>query len=221
MLDTMTGNSATVRQPLRRGDQMLLRYLYNDGSVQAALPLRVVTDEPELVVGWLAPATPIMYWATADGRDPRRVPIARRFRQELTTAARTWQGPGVLRVMPGDRPYQVIHFWETDGSFAGWYVNFEAPRERVVSRIDTVDWHLDLWISPDRQSSWKDEAEAAAAMETWHLQVEDYELARATGEAIINNLEHWPEPIGDWRTFRPDAEWPTLELPDDWANPSR
>jgi len=32
---------------------MLLRYRYNDGSMQAALPLRVVLDEPDLTVGWL------------------------------------------------------------------------------------------------------------------------------------------------------------------------
>lgn len=56
---------------MRRGDEILLRYLYADGSVQAALALRVVVDQPEFLVAWLAPKTPIMYWATADGLDPR------------------------------------------------------------------------------------------------------------------------------------------------------
>lgn len=38
------------------------------------MPMRVVLDEPDLTVAWLAPATPIMYWATAAGRDH---PLAR------------------------------------------------------------------------------------------------------------------------------------------------
>ncbi len=203
------------------GEEILLRYLYANGSVQAALPLRVVVDEPELLVAWLAPATPIMYWSTVDGLDPRDVPLDVRFRQELTTAARVWQGPGVLRAMPKDRPYQVLHFWDADGRFKGWYVNFEAPRVRTGSRLDSADWHLDLCIEPDLRPRWKDADEAAAALATPHLAAQDYALARATGEAIIDRLDRWPEPIGDWRDFRPDPDWRTPELPSDWASPER
>lgn len=210
----MLGDLNNGGSPLRDEESVLLRYLYNDSSLQAAMPLRVIADEPRYLVGWLGPSTPIMYWATADGRDPREVPLGQRFHQPLTTAARRWQGPGVLRVMPTDQPYQVIHFWNADDTFAGWYVNFEAPRIRDGSHIDTVDWHLDLWIDADLRPRWKDEDEAAAALQTWHLRSDDYELARSTGEAIISNLQNWPGPIGDWRTFRPDPDWPTLLLPD-------
>lgn len=91
---------------------------------------------------------------------------------------------------------------------------------RAQSRVDTVDWHLDLWIGSDRQPRWKDEDEAAAALQTWHLRSDGYELARSS-EAIINKIKEWLEPIGDWRAFRPGAEWPMLELPDDWANTCR
>lgn len=204
---------------LRRGDEILLRYLYADGSVQAALPLRVVIDKPEVLVAWLAPMTPIMYWATVDGLDPRSVPLGDRFRAKLTTAARVWEGPGVLRVMPRDRPYQVLHFWDVDGCFKGWYVNFEAPRVRTGSRVDSTDWHLDLCIEPDLRPRWKDADEAVAALATPHLAEQDYALARATGEAIIDRLDRWPDPIGDWRDFRPDPEWRIPELPSDWSSP--
>lgn len=174
-------------QGLQYGDELLLRYFYNDGSIQAAVPLRVVLDEPDLTVTWLAPATPIMYWATADGRDPRQSLLDQRFRQPLTTAPRTWRGPGVLRVMPVGLPYQVVHFWD-DQAFIGWYVNFEAPRIRHGSRVDTVDWHLDLWITPDRQPSWKDEDEAEAALGTGHLRTQDLRTARKAGQAIIDSI---------------------------------
>ena len=201
---------------LQHGDELLLRYLYNDGSIQAAMPMRVVLDEPDLMVAWLAPATPIKHWATADGRDPRHSPLDQRFRQPLITTPRTWRGPGVLRVMPFGLPYQVVHFWD-DEAFTGWYVNFEAPRIRHGSRIDTVDWHLDLWITPDLQPSWKDEDEAQAAVGTDHLRTEDLRTARTAGQAIIDRIQEWPRQICDWRSFRPDPAWKTPALPDKWA----
>jgi predicted RNA-binding protein associated with RNAse of E/G family len=109
--------------------------------------------------------------------------------------------------------YQVIHFWTTEGDFAGWYINFEAPRRRFGNRIDSVDWHLDLWIGPDLTPSWKDEDEAAAAVGTEHLRAEDLQAARHTGEGILADLPAWPSPIGDWRCFRPDPAWTTPQLP--------
>jgi len=128
---------------LQYGDELLLRYLDNDGSIQAAMPMRVVLDEPD--------------------------------------------------------------------------VNFEAQRIRHGCRIDTVDWHLDLWIAPDLQPRWKDEDEAEAALGTDHLRAEDLKTARATGQAIIDGIQEWPERICDWRSFRPDPAWKTPALPDSWA----
>ena len=203
---------------LQPGNELLLRYLYNDGSVQAAMPMRVVLDDRDLTVAWLAPATPIMYWASNAGGDPRESPLNERFKQPLTTAARSWTGPGVLRVMPAGRPYQVVHFWDDEHVFAGWYVNFEAPRIRKGARLDTVDWHLDLWISPDRQPSWKDEVEAEAALGTDHLRASDLKIARAAGQSIIDHLQGWPKHIGDWRSFRPDPTWDIPMLPSNWSD---
>lgn len=128
-----------MRPVLSPGDELLLRYRYNDGSLQAALPMRVVLDSADQLVTWLMPGTPIMYWALADGRDPRTVPLVRRFRQPLTTAPRSWQGNGTLRVMPAHQPYQVLHFWDDAGAFAGWYVNFESRKTRRGARLDAVD----------------------------------------------------------------------------------
>lgn len=204
-------------QGLEPGTEFVLRYLYGDGSVGAALPMRVVCDAPALMVGWLAPATPIMYWATPDGRDPREEPLGQRFIRPLSTAPRIWQGPGVLRVMPAGLPYQVVHFWGPDGAFAGWYVNFECPVVRHGVRIDSVDWHLDLWIGADRVPTWKDEDEAAVAVAAGRLSAADLHTARTAGESLIEGLANWPQPIGDWRSFQPDPAWRTPCLPPNWA----
>jgi hypothetical protein len=199
-------------------DSVLLRYQYHDGTLQAAFPMHVVADDGELVVAWLPTGTEIMYWALPDGGDPRSLPLGTRFAAPLTTAPRRWQGGGVLRVIPVRAPFQVLHFWNERGDFAGWYVNLEAPKRRIGNRLDTVDWHLDLWISPDLTPTWKDMDEAETALAAGHLTLEGMAQAWRQAEEIIRDLADWPGRIGDWRSFRPPAEWEPMPLPPDWAS---
>lgn len=194
----------------------LLRYRYLDGTLQAALPLRVVANRPERKVAWLAPGSEISWWALPDGRDPRSLPLGSRFTGTLTTARRRWQGPGVLRVLFEDRPYQVLHFWDGD-VFRGWYVNFESPPMWTGPVVESRDWHLDLWIGADGQASWKDEDEAAAAVDAGHLREHELTEARAVGETIRSDVGRWVAEVGDWSTYRPPDEWGPLSLPSWWA----
>ena len=195
---------------------VLLRYQYRDGTQQAAFPMRVVVDDGELVVAWLAPGTEIMYWALSGGADPRSLPLDRRFTARLMSAPRRWQGGGVLRVIPISLPFQVLHFWDEHGGFAGWYVNLEAPKRHTGDRLDSVDWHLDLWISPDLVPTWKDVDEAEAALAAGHLAPEDLAEAWRQGHDIIHHLAQWPRPIGDWRSFIPPPHWGPMPLPTNW-----
>lgn len=205
-----------MAEVLQSGDRALLRYRYPDGRLQAALPMRMVRDDGANVVTWLAPGTTIMYWALPDGRDPRALPLSSRFEQHLTTAPRTWQGPGVLRVIPIDQPYQVLHFWDERSAFTGWYVNLEERKTRRGHFFDSVDHYLDLEINASGVPAWKDENEARAAVDNGYLSQDILDHARRTGEAIMAHIEAWPSPIGDWRTYAPPADWTALELPADW-----
>jgi hypothetical protein len=144
------------------------------------------------------------------------VPLELRFTARLTSAPRQWQGGGVLRVIPISLPFQVLHFWHEHGGFAGWYVNLEAPKRRTGDRLDSIDWHLDLWISPDLVSTWKDVDEAEAALAAGHLAPEDLAEAWRQGHDIIHQLAQWPRPIGDWRSFIPPPQWGPMPLPSDW-----
>jgi Protein of unknown function (DUF402) len=197
------------------GEEVLLRYRYRDGSVQAAYPMRVVGDTGDRVVAWLATGTPILYWATATGGDPRDRPLARRFRGGFAHVERTWQGPGVLRVIPLDLPYQVIHFWGEDGTFTGWYVNFESAKDRRGRTLDAIEWHLDLWFDPQGRPQWKDQDEAGAAVAGGHLLPAELELSVDTGQSIVDDFDHWLVGIGDWRRYQPDPQWTLPELPPD------
>ena len=197
------------------GTVVYLRYRFEDGRVLGLLPMWTVTDDGATYVGYTPSGAEVMYWALDDGIDPRTVPLEERFTRFQTSAQRTWFGDGVLRVIPRDEAYQVLHFTE-NGHFRGWYVNLETAKSEVGDYLDTIDLHLDLWIAPDLTATWKDEDEAAAARAAGVMTREQLALARETGQRVIDQLDSWPDPIGDWREFSPPAAWGPLPLPADW-----
>lgn len=194
----------------------LLRYRYLDGSIQAAYPMWVLEQDSEQLVGWTPEDTEIMYWTGPDGTDPRSVPLTRRF-DRLTTGRASWRGPGVLRVVPFATDYQIVHFWQPDGRFAGWYVNFESPKVTNRDKIDTRDWHLDLWIGADLTCTWKDEEEAAAALAAGHVREGELIKARTLGAQIIADPGRWLDRCTGWSN-RPRPVLPALGLPKDWES---
>lgn len=200
------------------GDPFLVRYRYPGGQLQAAMPLHVVEDVADRRAGWLCVGTEISYWATSDGRDPRTLPLTERFSAGLTTARRTWAGSDVLRVMPAGEPYQVLHFWQ-EGQFSGWYVNFESPGVWRGRLIDSRDWHLDLWVTPDGRGAWKDEEEAAAAMRCGQLAHRGLDLAWSTGERVLADFDGFLDRVGDWRDVQPPGDLVPLPLPEAWDRP--
>ncbi|WP_162829126.1 DUF402 domain-containing protein [Microbacterium foliorum] len=170
-----------------------------------------------VVAGWLSSGSEIAYWATTEGEDPRAVPLDSRFHQHLTTAQRAWTGGSVLRVIPLAEPWQVLHFWNADGTFAGWYVNLESEKRRDRLGLVAVDWHLDVLISADFEAEWKDEDEAAAAVKTEYLRDEDLDHARRTGEAIMADPRSFIDALGRWDvTHSPAVSEPALTLPVGW-----
>lgn len=197
------------------GRVVSLRYFYQDGSVQAVLPMYTISDDGKTYVGYMPAGTQIMYWALEDGTDPRTVPLAERFLRPMTTAPRVWEGNGVLRVIPRGENFQVIHFWD-DRGFAGWYINLESTKTDRDGFIDAVDWHLDLWIDPQRRPQWKDVEEADMALAAGHLTQHQLDQAWATAHAVVDQLGHWPTSIGDWSEYTPPSNWRALPLPEHW-----
>lgn len=203
-------------ESLAAGQEVLLRYRYPDGSVQAALPMRVVEHADDLLVAWLAPGTPVMYWATEDESDPRTVPLGRRFLGRLGTAPRRWLGGGALHLIRPGREFQVVMFLDPAGGFSHWYVNLERPIPRLGTRLDTVDRHLDLVIDAAGVARWKDMDEAVAAVGTPYLPLDDLVAAREAGAAILADVGAFLAPYQRWSSFVPAPGWPVPELPADW-----
>jgi len=203
------------RYGTRDASTFLLRYRYADGRLQAALPLHTVERISARTVGWLLVDSDISWWCTAEGADPRSVPVESRFAGGLGTARRRWEGGHVLHVLPAGKPYQVIHFWR-DGVFTGWYVNFGSPVIWHGTVADTRDWHLDLWVLPDGTHWWKDEEEASVAARFGHVETRELDVARYEGHRVVADVDGWLNEIGDWRSTRPTPEMGPLSLPENY-----
>ena len=109
---------------------------------------------------------------------------------------------------PG-RAHSIYVFWQPDGAFSHWYVNFERPLRRSSVGFDTFDEKLDLIVQPDGSYEWKDEDELELAAAAGLL---DAGEVRAEARRV---LDEWPFPTG-WEDWQPDAAWPVPHLPAGW-----
>lgn len=184
------------------GDEVLWRETWR-GRTYFAMPVRVVEDDEQTVVVYLAEGTRFGFprggWPWGD-RHPWAEPGV-------------WAGHGVLISHPLGRAHTIWHFWEgPERRFAGWYVNLQAAFVRGGDAFDTYDHELDLWIEPDGSWQWKDEDK----MDDWVRQdrftTKEVAEIRAEGERV---LAEWPFPTG-WEEWRPDPTWPVPRLPADW-----
>ena len=80
--------------------------------------MRVVRDDADGLVAWLAPGTPLLRPVLADGRELRSVPVAERFdvdRHGRANRLDSWHGHGILKVAPAGVPWSVWLFRERRG----------------------------------------------------------------------------------------------------------
>jgi hypothetical protein len=203
--------------PFRRGQVVVRRYRKRGivTWVQAAV---VVADDDDGLLLWEPCGGPLVKYRDAAGRSLKDAPI-----DELVDASHvhgTFQHYDALMLHPVGASYSVWWLF-ADAGFAGWYVNLEAPFERHSIGIDTTDHALDLEIEPDRQVSWKDEAEFVARTgHPWYWDAAEAAAIRATAEHVAALAAAGAYPFdGTHRDFRPEPEWGMPALPDGWDRP--
>jgi hypothetical protein len=166
-----------------------------------AFAARVVSSTPELAVLWVPQGSPSLYPVGADGLEVR-IPHA-----EPVLAERRAARDGLALQWPGAR-HSIWLFWNADGDFQHWYVNFERTIGwNGTACFDTVDEKLDLIVTPDGALRWKDEDELEHAA---GLGLLDAAEVRAEAGRVV---QAWPFPTG-WEGFRPDPTWGLPRLPD-------
>lgn len=196
------------------GQTAIQRFRRVDGSIGQHHPLRVLADDGETLVGWLPHGTAIVSTRLPDGRDPRDAPLAEMFRLPRIRVPGRWRGTSTLRVITESDWSSVWWFFADSGEFLGWYVNLEIPVGRTELGTDRIDGALDVTVAPDRRWRWKDEDEAAAAVEAGRLRAEQLATLRAEGERMIALAQAGAFPFdGTWCDFRPDPDWPAPALP--------
>ena len=126
-------------------------------------------------------------------------------------------------ITPGSR-HSVLLFWaETFKEFLQWYVNLEDPLVRTPMGFDYLDQMLDIEVTPDlSELKWKDEDEFEDAITRGILTHEEADVIRAEGEQVIAAISARRSPFNEpWEQWRPDPQWPTPLLPQDWTDLSK
>lgn len=190
------------------------RFVRTDGSIGAHHPMRVIADDGRQLLGWLPSGTELLASRLTDGRNPRDVPASEMFVLPRVLVRSEWVGTSTMRLITEADWSSVWWFFDADLTFTGWYVNLEIPFGRTGLTTDRADGALDVVIHPDLTWEWKDEDEAAAAVEAGRLTVEQLTRLRAEGERQVGLARSASFPYdGTWCDFRPNPDWPAPTLP--------
>jgi hypothetical protein len=196
------------------------------GRIGWVRPARVICDDDRGLLLWLARGTAVANEVAADGRDMRAMPFAEWVGLDYRLRVGSWQGPGVLKLLPPGAAHSVWWFRDDAGAFTSWYVNLEESGVRwddgAVAGVDIVDQDLDVVAHRDLSWQWKDEDEFVERLSFpdayW---VRDEAAVRDEGLRVIKQIEAGEFPFdGTWCDFTPDRSWPVpTTLPEGWDRP--
>lgn len=151
-------------------------------------PVTVVSDDGETLATRLDPGSVFTFPAHPFGPHPWRAHTA-------------WGSSIVLHLSRADTAYGVWKFFDVDGQFRHWYVNFEPPCVRVPGGYETGDHGLDLIVHPDGQREWKDvedlhhqRAQGRISLET----VGEVLAAAAAVTELLDREDRWWAPWDAW-----------------------
>ncbi len=112
-----------------------------------------------------------------------------------------WQGTTVLKLRRVGDWYAVWKFFDADGRFLSWYVNFETPYVRRSDGIDVNDLQLDIVVPAGEPWRWKDVQDLAPSLAAGRI-TQDELLAVLTAAADVADLlgsdRRWWAPWDDW-----------------------
>src|SRR5437899_3099350 len=114
---------------------------------------RVVADDERGLVLWLERGSALLDRRTVDGRGMRSMTFPEWLASDTQLDTLTWEGPGILKLLPPGQSHSVWWFFGDAGEFRGWYINLEQTAARwddgEVAGVDYVDQDLDIVVAPD------------------------------------------------------------------------
>lgn len=186
---------------------MVLEARRNGGPVRWAFPHYVVEHRHDLVALYLPIGTEGLVPADREAVLRGDPPVPH-----------VWHSLHVLRLIRPGAWHDVWRCFESGGSFAGWYVNFQVPVTRRGERLIMCDLELDIWVEPDRSWRWKDRDEYRDLIERGWVTAAEAAAVAADAERVVPRIEAGDPPFDDGRAgWRPDPAW---SRPPRWPTPT-
>jgi Protein of unknown function (DUF402) len=206
----------------RRGEAIALRTVCQ-GRVKEILPVTVAGDADGLLSLYVAEGTEWLGPFIAPGRT-REVGVATEIAHlqgaAWSHAPRVWRETNTLMLLREGLFHAVWLQWEASSwTFRQWYVNFQRPYVRTAVGVDTLDLLVDLIVTPDLTTRWKDADQLAAGVDAGVISELEQERIEAEGRVIVAAARNGTPPdVADWRAWRPDCSWPIPAMQRDWLD---
>jgi protein associated with RNAse G/E len=189
------------------------------GRVSTAWPRRIVADNGKLLIFAMWPGTkgfvPTSWIEQLSGDRPeaRREVLSGLASGKWQLGEWVWQDSDMLTYFQAGWFYSVDLFFDTEGRFLYWYVNFQRPFRRTLIGIDTFDLLLDLVVKPDLTFRWKDEEEYSEGRRLGIISDEDHMGVEQARFEVLHMIAHREPPfVDEWRSWQRDPSWPTLAV---------
>ncbi|MEJ7831619.1 MAG: DUF402 domain-containing protein [Nocardioides sp.] len=119
-----------------------------------------------------------------------------------------WGHSIVLQLHRDSDTYSVWKFFEPDGTFRYWYVNFEQPVVRRDGAFDTNDYGLDLIVHPDGSREWKDVEHLHSQRVQGRITLETVADVLAEAEKVVGLLDADERWWAAWDNWTPQRQTP-------------
>jgi len=212
---------AAAGGPMRwRSGTTVVQQEYWRQKLVGVRPVTVVEDRADLLALYSPAGAPFRFarWQTGRRQD---LSVEERLRVYLSPAQQDLEErptrAHVLTLNPPGAWHSFKLFWDRDWRLETWYVNLEAPFERLPDGIIHRDLFLDLAVAPSLAWAWKDEDEFEALRAAGGLDAEEYERVRREASRMVALVEArgWPFE-SEWPRWRPNPAWPPPVIPPDW-----
>lgn len=200
----------------RPGETVIVRDVYRC-RVRSAVAMLVVDDEPDHLVLFLPRGAPFALPADRSGRLTKDVLTFDHLAQIR------WNAPEQILIARAEAEHAVIVRFadSTAREITEWYVNLQAPFVRTRWGFDTIDYALDVVISPDRREwRWKDRDELIRLVKAGQFTNDQAEEFYREGHRVATAAGRGQPPFSDgWEHWRPNPAWQVeAQLPDGWSS---